>query len=308
MCSLLTGAWSLPDASGRATKRTWRVVLTWGCPNLHRIAVLPRPQSSPPVPTCSHVYRPPHMVRHLAALHTAPTGSVSHIPVTPPPGCSLAPVTTMVPSARKRRSTSTFQEQNLSLLAEPHMPCLWGQRTVSNLCGASLAGCSFAGPRWMLLGGRSPVATFFLLDHMPSLSCQHLRACLRCYYTVPPDLERPRPSRAASGPLSRCADSAPWPLWTLEGVSLCCEPTAAQGPCGPEPDGLARPCRLGTRPASAAELLRAPRRPLALSRGSNGGQVMPGVWDRSEESRCDGLGGLSGMGCLHGYVGDRAAP
>lgn len=111
-------------------------------------------------------------------------------------------------------------------------------------------------------GHRQPCC--FLMTH---LRCQHLRACVRCHYAVPADLVRLRPSPAASGPLARCALRRQCPVAPLDPGRSRSLPQAHSSP-------------------------RAARRPAAPSRGSHGGQVTPGVWDRSEEGHRDGPGGL----------------
>lgn len=295
VCALLAGAWSLPDASGRATKRTGRSCAR-GDTDLRGVGVLPRPQPGPPVPSYSHGYRRPCVVPHPAALHSEPAGSVPHTPAAPLPGCALAPVASLVSSAR-RRSTRTFRGQNLSLGRTPHAPPLGTADGVGSV-RCPLAGSSFAGPRHRLLGRRPPQPRSFSL--VTRLRCQHLGAPPCCHCAVPPDVVRPCPSPAASGPLARCALCQQCPAAPRDpgkGRSLL-QAHSSPRPCGPESDGLARPCRLGTRPASAVLLLRAARRPPAPSRGSHRGQGMPGVWDRSEESRVT----------VCAYVGDRAAP
>lgn len=92
----------------------------WGHPNLRSVTAA----SAPVQPSCAFLLtrlQTPGTMWHLTALHTAPTGPVPHIPAAPPPGCSLAPVTTRVPMPEKKIHTY-FPRTKSESLAEPNRP------------------------------------------------------------------------------------------------------------------------------------------------------------------------------------------
>lgn len=165
VCALLAGAWSLPDASGRATKRTGR-----SCVRGHGSAQGRRAASAPARPSRAFLLTrlqtplrratprcPPQRARWLGAPH---------------PCCAPAWVRTsscrQLGLQRQEKIHEDFSGTKSVFWQNPTCPA-FGDGGRRRLCAAPPSGEQLCGPQTEAAGQKAAAATVFLLGDTPLL-------------------------------------------------------------------------------------------------------------------------------------------